>query len=173
MKPYSVFLIPSKEDYKFLSEIIKKISIKYKTSYFEPHVTVYSGRYSNRELLRKTIESSLPEIQPFSLQVKGINVSPNYFQTLFIEFLPNKMLENIYDTLKNAVKDYSNYTLMPHLSLIYKETTEIERLSMLTEPIITEPHIFFDEFKLVSPLNSVDGWKDISSWENILQKRLY
>lgn len=171
-KLFSVFLTPKSEDYNSLSKVIKTLSVKYGTSHFEPHVTVYSGVYSDSIQLKRIFKKSLPAIQPFSLQIKGINASPNYSKTLYIEFYYNELLENIYKTLKTAIPDLSNYILMPHLSLMYKETTEVERSYLLRESIILSSHIFFDELKIVSPSNLKEGWKDTSNWEIIFKKKL-
>lgn len=164
--------MPQREDLELLNQIIIGLSQQYNVQSFEPHVTIYSGEYIDPERLSQTVAESLPPIKPFTLDVAGMDVSPTYSKTLYIEFKNNRKLDLIYKRLSAAIPNTLGFELNPHLSLLYKNTNSNERAELLSQVLIKKRSFSFNRIKLVSPKNISEAWKDITSWEVLLNIEL-
>ena len=118
---FSVFLTPAWEDFAYLDQLIRETCARYDLPPFEPHVTVYSGMFTDPALLRKAIDAAVAGVSPITLHVRGIGCMHDYFKTLFIEFEEHPLLRRINDRLNVECGDVSQSELLPHLSLLYAE----------------------------------------------------
>jgi putative hydrolase of the HAD superfamily len=168
----SVFLTPAGEDFAYLDGLIRETCAGCALPPFEPHVTLYSGIFPDPPLLIKALDASVPGVSSITLDVLGIGCSPEYFKTLFIEFYEHPLLRRIHERLKEDCGDLSPYGLSPHLSLLYADLPlkEKEALARLTS--LDRCELLFDEVKIVTPLNRVEGWRDTVQWQTIYRRKL-
>jgi len=162
---FSFWLTPRAADYHEPAGIIAALNESYRAPKFEPHVTVYSGACSDRELLKRVIAELLAEVEPIALEVAGVRATEDFFKTLFIEFEESSVLRELHGNLKAALKQDSGYTLRPHLSLIYLDLELDRKWEIASTVSIDQSVLIFDEAKLVSPGNEDLGWRDIEKWE--------
>ncbi len=171
-KRCSVFLTPAGDDFVYLDGLIKETSAKYDLLPFEPHVTVYSGMFTDPALLRKAIDAAVAGVSPITLHVRGIGCTHNYFKTLFIEFEEHPLLRRINDRLNEECGDVSQYELLPHLSLLYAELPLEEKNALAARTLLDRGELCFDEVKIVTPLNREEGWRDTMQWQTLYRKKL-
>jgi 2'-5' RNA ligase len=172
MQRYSVFLAPSGADFAYTANLIREICGKYDEAPFEPHVTVYSGEFSDLDTLRKVISAAVSGIQPFSLRILGVSCSEEYFKSLFIEFAEDPVLRGIHAKIRAGVETGSRYELVPHLSLLYSDMPLRHKEALAKRVLPDRSGINFDEVKIVTPGNREEGWRDTGQWQTLFRVRL-
>lgn len=169
---FSLFLTPCAGDFACLETLIGKVSADCGVAPFEPHVTVYSGRYAGPELMKRAMLRAVHGVAPFSLKVAGIGFSLEYFKTLFVELGEDPLLRGIHDRMKQTLGEDSGYRLVPHLSLLYAELPLAETEAMARRTALDRSEILFDRVKIVVPRNPDQGWRDTGRWETMFSATL-
>lgn len=159
---YSLWLEPNGEVAYKLQERIKKLSKKYETPLFVPHVTLLGGlQASETELisLTNTLASSL---HVFDLKLTKAGYHDRFYQSLFIYIdKSNKLKEarnlacRLFDC--NGPEEYS-----PHLSLLYGDLSQNEKERILNI-MGREFHVSFSakSIVLMQTEGTPDRWKKI------------
>jgi putative hydrolase of the HAD superfamily len=168
---FSVFLTPSADDYIYTGNLIRELCAKYDEPPFEPHVTVYSGVLTDLEALKKAVSDAAVGVPPFSLRVRRVGCSEEYFKSLFIEFEDNAFLRKVYQGIRAGENVESGYELIPHLSLLYKEMPLRDKEALARRVRIERPAIHFDHLKIVIPRNETAGWRDTGQWQTLYRVR--
>jgi putative hydrolase of the HAD superfamily len=168
----SVFLTPAGDDFAYLDGFIREMCASYDLPPFEPHVTLYSGTFPDLAVLQKAIEAAMAGVSPIKLAVRGIGCTPDYFRTLFVEFEEHPILRLIHDRVKKECGDLSPSLLAPHLSLLYADLPLKEKESLARRTHLDLVELFFDEVKIVTPLNRTEGWRDTMQWQTIYRAKL-
>lgn len=159
--PFAVWLIPAPSDRRWLSKVIQDYAAEYDAPAFEPHLTLYSGVVQPKDDL-KSILSESSALAPITLEVMGLNYAENFFRTGFIVLALNEHLTQLSRAIHDRLLAPQDYTLEPHLSLMYKDIPiEQKRLAMLRF-IVSVQTITFDTIKVVMP--SPQGWTDVAHW---------
>lgn len=171
-KRCSVFLTPAGDDFACLDRLIWETGARYDLPPFEPHVTVYSGVFPDPDILRMALEAAVAGVSAITLAVRGIGCTPDYFKTLFIEFEEHPLLRLIHNRLKEECGEVSRYELAPHLSLLYAELPLGDKEALAAGMVLDRCELHFDEVKIVTPLNRVQGWRDTMQWQTIYRKKL-
>jgi putative hydrolase of the HAD superfamily len=169
MARYSVFLTPSHTDFDYTVALIGKLCARYGGVPFEPHVTVYSGEFSDPDILVKAVSTAVSDIGPFSLPVRRIGWGESYFRSLYVEFGENPELREIHERIRNGVESDSGYVLFPHLSLHYGDQPQSDREAAAKGLVLDRTVIQFDRMKIVTPRNREEGWRDTAQWQTIFR----
>lgn len=135
MPKYSLWLEPEGNIAYRLQERIEKLSKKYNTPLFEPHVTLLGDlRHGETELIQLT-DMLAGSLHPFELMLTKADCGNSFYQSIFVRVEKSKGLQSarrvacsLFDT--NESEDY-----MPHLSLLYGNMprNEKERILNLME----------------------------------------
>jgi putative hydrolase of the HAD superfamily len=128
--------------------------------------------FSDPSILRKEIVAAVADVSSITLRVLGIGCTPDYFKTLFIEFEENQLLSRIHHRLEERFSDVFHYELVPHLSLLYADLPFKEKEALARRTQVDRDKISFDEVRIVSPLNRVQGWRDTVLWQTICRTKL-
>jgi len=123
-KEYSLWLIPSGDAYKQLTNLISQLSERFSSPRFEPHVTLLNKILEPEEkIIDKTIQLA-NAIRSYDIKLTTVDYLENYFKCLFIrvekteEVLgANLRAREIFD--QYYVGQNQNEEYMPHLSLMY------------------------------------------------------
>jgi putative hydrolase of the HAD superfamily len=172
MQKYSVFLTPSGADFEYTANLIREICGKYDEPAFEPHVTIYSGTFSDPGPLRKAVSIAVSGIRPFSLRIRGIGCAREYFKSLFIEFEEDTVLRKIHEEISARVEKDSGYEMFPHLSLLYSDEPLSHKEALAKRVVPDRSRIHFDQVKIVTPRNLREGWRDTAQWQTLFRIRL-
>jgi hypothetical protein len=167
---FAVWLTPAPSDRRWLSKVILDYATEYNSPVFEPHVTVYSGLYSPEDQLETAMAQAVEPLKPLTLQILGLNYTPDFFKTGFIAFSPSDGLTQLSHQIRDHLHNPMDYVLEPHLSLIYKDIpVEQKRLAMLRF-ILSISTVTFDTIKVITPSNQ--EWMDIPQWTETLNYTL-
>ncbi len=168
----SFWLIPKEEDRAFFQEIINTLSQEYDAPAFTPHVTIYSGEYSPDVSITELIEKAIEGVQDFSLKIDKLLYTDEFTKTLFVQFHPSAILSQISETLGRRSKKPSDFSLNPHLSLIYKYLSKEVKENITTSINLPKSEVLFNEVSAISTSERVQGREDVESWEVICIRKL-
>lgn len=167
MRRFSVFLTPAAPDFAYTQKLIEEYCAKFDQPSFEPHVTVYTGDLTDPERLKMAVSHAAAEVSPYSLRVRGIGCSDEYFRTLFIELEENRLLREIFENIHSGFGGRGDYRLFPHLSLLYMDMPLRDKKALARRVKLDREEILFDRLKLVTPGNDGEGWRDPAKWETL------
>ena len=163
----SFWLIPSGDDKTFFQKIIDNLAQEYNAPTFTPHVTIYSGEYEPDESPVEIIEKAIHSFQSFSLKVDKLLYTDSFTKSLFVQFNSNSILSNISQTLQRSSKKQSEFTLNPHLSLIYQYLNEEIKKKIMEEIRLPKSEFVFDELRAISTPEKVQKREDVENWKVI------
>ena len=167
------WLIPSEEDKAFFQKIIDTFAQEYNAPAFTPHVTIYSGEYAPDESIAELIEKATQGVQSFSLSVDQLLYTDEFTKTLFVQFHQSQILSKISETIGRSSKKPSDFTLNPHLSLIYQYLSEEIKKNLTTSINLPKSEVFFNEVKAISTPERVQKREDVESWKEICTRKLH
>lgn len=161
---YSIWLVPEGEVYRKLDQLIVKLSRKYKSPYFAPHVTLIGEILLSREEAVKRTKILAYSLNPFAVYLNKVGYDDFYFKSLFlfskrtrVLLLANKRARNIFNMRSKDI-----YT--PHLSLIYSGLPENVK-KKITNEIGKKFSVSFKVKKLY--LYKTDG--EVEKWKKIAE----
>jgi len=154
---YAIWLTFSKSDRDYLKSIIDKISEKYNSPKFEPHITVYGLLNSKMSLIDKVIKEVSQNSNSFLVKKSEILQSEVFWKTVYIELEMNQQLGIIHKNLKKHFEKILKYEFSPHISLIYKILSIEEKIKIINELNIK------NEFR-VKKIAIQEFFPDIEKW---------
>ena len=113
---YYIWLLLSKKDKIYISDIISSLGKEYNAPIFHPHCTLISP-VTHLETAQTLIDQL--NFKPFDVQMRGFGQTDIIWKTVFI-----KLEANPYLTLLNYLFSQAfdtDYNFLPHFSLIYKD----------------------------------------------------
>ena len=144
---YSLWLQPSGEAAFHLQERINKMSQKYGTPAFAPHVTLLSGlRATETELIPLT-ETLVSSVHPFEVTLNRAGYHDQFYQSLFLQVKENKMLNEVRQRACRLFDLDDTEKYKPHLSLLYGNLSQKEKERIL--------NIIGREFYIRFPVKSI------------------
>jgi 2'-5' RNA ligase len=149
-----------------LKERINKLSKKFDTPVFEPHITLLSGlRRGKTELIQLT-DTLAGVLSPFSVQLTEAGYRDHYFQSLFVQVKESSCFIAAQETAEKLFGCTTDEQYFPHLSLMYGNIKQQEKLKLLN----TMNNHFQIQFPVHSILlikteGEVNDWKKIHSAE--------
>ncbi|HKL18630.1 MAG TPA: 2'-5' RNA ligase family protein [Halalkalibaculum sp.] len=159
---YSLWLRPHGDIAFSIQQRINKLSDKYGTPSFEPHVTLLSGiRYGETELIQLT-ETLAGALSPFDLLLTKAGYRDKFYQSLFVHIKKSSELMNAYNTALQLFGYEADEDFIPHLSLMYGDISREEKERILSI-MGREFHIRFEvhNLLLVNTEGKPDEWKKI------------
>lgn len=163
---YSIWLLPSDNDQNYFQKIITKLSIEYEAPVFSPHCTLFSPLDSDIADYAKLLMHTANQFSPFNVRARKLNFSSNIWKTLYIELEKSLMLTELQQCLISLVSDPKPYPFQPHISLIYKEMSKMEKKQIIQ-------NIFVREFYKMDKISIVKTGPDIVNWEKTAEIQLY
>jgi 2'-5' RNA ligase len=161
---YSLWLEPTGDTAYKLQQRIKKLSKKYDTPTFSPHVTLLGGLTASKTELVPLTNTLASSVKSFELTLSKAGYLNTYYQSLFIHVEQNEGLTHLHSNacrLFDCPDEYKN-EYMPHLSLLYGDLSQKQKEKILNN-IGREFYLRFTAKKVV--LMHTDGepeqWKKV------------
>lgn len=170
-EPLSIWLVPQKEDEKYLSEIISDLGIEYDAPLFTPHLTLLGNLNIELNKLKNILDEVFANKKAFSIKKTIINHSEEFFKTIFIEFELNNDLKNLFIEVSNKTDNRDIATFKPHISLIYKTMPVDEKLKIIERLKIKEDFLI-DKIYIQSPKIGDTDHHDVKNWRILYKKSL-
>jgi 2'-5' RNA ligase len=119
LSEYSVWIVPPKDVYDRLAQLIARLSARHAAPLFEPHVTLLGSSTVSKDAALSRVSELAGLLKPFQVRLTEISYRDEYFRALFIG------VEQTKEVMKANAKARSLFNLppdvgyMPHLSLLY------------------------------------------------------
>jgi Cyclic phosphodiesterase-like protein len=165
------WLIPAEPAHRFFQRLIEDLARRYDAPLFEPHVTIHVGA-NYLDAAEKTLSRTAREWQPIHLKAVRIGHSDEFIKTLFVQFAPNRKLQQLNAIIRNAAQDSSHYELKPHLSLIYKYMPATARRELADSIKVPFPEVIFDSLKAIRCISPTRTRADVDAWRLVATKKL-
>ncbi len=169
---YAIWLMPAQPDREELQTQIETLSQRFSAVPFPPHLTLFASASTSLRVLQSTLETVCRDSSPLTLMSTGLNVTPAFFQTLFVEFAPHPGLAALAERLQRELAPDSARPFHPHLSLLYHDLPWGEKESLRAEIVWDARPIRFDEISIVFPPPGELGWEDIAAWKTMATHKL-
>ena len=157
-KNFSIWLMPAKDDTKYLQGIISQLSREYNSDYFSPHITLYSPLLNHYRYIEERVEKLSKNLLPVDVKVTNINYTNNFWKTLFFDIETSPELIEIHRALLNYLPNKSIYQFLPHISLIYKKLS-LEQKTKIMKKIISKKCFTMNKIAIVQTGEDVNSWK--------------
>lgn len=164
-KGYALWLIPEKQFYENLSAEIQKISIKYKTPSFEPHITLLGNIPEEKGIVEEKTKSIAATIPNLTLKSSGFGYSENYFKSLYLEIEETDDLLKANLSARQLFKSKGGEGYQPHISLIYGAITKPEKEEIIGEmgELLQTP-FKIERLSIYSTFGHVGDWFKVSDF---------
>jgi hypothetical protein len=98
--------------------------------------------------------------------------SGEFVKTLFVEFALNSKLQQLNEMIRAAAQDSSDYQLRPHLSLLYKKMSSLERRQLTRSVKLPFPTVVFDSIEAVRCASPTKTPADVKAWRVLATRAL-
>jgi len=157
---YSVWLLPNREDSKYLSNFIDELSKTYGGPKFPPHLTAFGDIQAKPEIIEKIVKESIMGINQFKVKKKALEFSDYVFKAAYLSLENNFHLQTINKKLDHGLSDNGKYKFEPHISLLYKIIDDSKREKIKNE-IRIKNELTIDRISVVQITEKVEDWKTI------------
>ncbi len=107
--------MPAADDGALLSDIVSRLSQRFGTPLFTPHLTVRGDTDMPLPTLTAAIAEAASQVAAFSEAVAGIETSETFFRSFYARFAIAPPLA----ALKQRLDGKATEAFMPHVSLLY------------------------------------------------------
>ena len=132
MQAYSLWLMPPAPVRDSLAQLISRAAEHLGTPVFEPHVTLSGTRARSPEGLIRSLRSALGALTPIPITLAQIDHGSTYFRCIYARVMPQALLTNG-RALACDVLHEPNGDFEPHLSLVYGELSQTDKLRVIAE----------------------------------------
>lgn len=119
--PFSLWLLPPPDEAARLTEIIDKLSRRFQTLPFQPHVTLSAPRETSEIQALQRTRSVCSQIPPISICLDNTGVTDAYFRCVFFRARLDADLLTAHRIAAQTLNGAYEPDFMPHLSLIYSD----------------------------------------------------
>lgn len=161
---YAIWLTFCKNDEEYLSKIIKDLAQNHNAPVFVPHITICGLVNIDIKLLEKFVKYSIEDCSQFSVTKLGISHSSDIWKTIFIKIKKNPILLKINTRLEENLQKYSTYKFSPHISLIYKNMENSEKIQIIKELKIKNKFTI-NEIAIQKFSQDVPKWKIMKKYQ--------
>lgn len=163
-RPFALWLVPTEDQARLFTAIIRDLARRFGTPDFPPHVTLCSGNLTTvPEDGMRRMDGLCADLRPFSLAVNGIGLADDFFSFLFVS-LAEIDSSAVFERALRIFPEGHGPAIGPHLSLMYGDKgTPIDRSRIRAEIQDQLPErIRFDMVQMVMPRRG--DWHDVSCW---------
>ncbi len=111
--------MPPGNVYDRLKDIIFRLSLKYSTPKFEPHITLLGGLPGTEEEILSKVSWLSTLLRPFTVKLSKTEYLDEYYRCLFLRAEETDDLLNACTLAGKILDNMLNEEYMPHLSLMY------------------------------------------------------
>ena len=168
---FTLWLTPREPLRSLLRSTIRQLASQFDAVEFEPHVTVFSAPSTDIEA-RAVARRIAAQFSPIELTADCLDHSESYTKTLFVQFQNSALLRQIFDTAAAQYSRPSNYTLNPHLSLIYKKLSAANRRKLCETLDVSMGSYGFDRVRMIETEQPIDDDGPIQRWRLVCDEPL-
>lgn len=129
---FSLWLMPEERTYERFAELISRLSRRYGTPSFEPHVTLLGGLPGPEDLILEKCADLVRHLRPMSLRPAAAEHGDVYFRCVFLELEPSPDLLTAHERAQELLGGH-DAPFHPHVSLLYGDFSAREKEAIVAE----------------------------------------
>lgn len=167
----SLWLVPAERDRANYRALIAALAARHQSTPFEPHVTLYSGPFTEIKLAQ-VLAGPGRRPGPIELKIEGVGHSQTFAKTVFVQLAASPPLMQLAQQLRQALPQPAAYTLDPHLSLIYQDLPAVARSQLAQRLHLPCPTIVFDRVQAIAAPSTFTSQADVACLRCLQSLRL-
>lgn len=160
---HSIWLVPAPADELFLSDVLSRLSTRFGTPRFAPHLTVRGDTDTPVAALAEQVTRAAKAVRRFAQPVLAVETSEAFFRSFYARFEVSAPLA----ALKGALDPDGLAEFMPHVSLLYGPVAAGPKASAAAEyqRQLTSRAISFDRLCVVRSGQDIpiEDWAVVST----------
>ena len=168
----SYWLMPTVAERTRFQKLINTLARTHNAPTFAPHVTIYSGESPPDENPLEIIARSTPDVHDVRLSIDRVLYTEAFTKTLFIQFYPSSPLSRITENMRRLSARPSDYVLNPHLSLLYKQMSELNKQRLAATIHLPQSEIICDEVWAIASPGPTRTPEDVARWAVVCRQPL-
>lgn len=162
------WLVPQQPDREVFQSLIIALAKRFSSPLFVPHITVYSCRRTSGQQELGVAAGLAERCRCLSMRSLGLASTSMLARTLFLNLQQDHELTSLCQSLHGAVQNPSNYSLAPHMSLLYQTLSVTEREALVDEIIAPLHEIRFSELWVMAIPEKLTCLDDYYGWQPLM-----
>lgn len=133
VKGYSLWLMPEGEAKETLESLIARLSEKFDTPPFLPHLTLLGQVVEDEDAVIKKTARLAASLAPLTIHFEGAGYKDEYFRCLFLIAGKDPALMSANLAAREMFGRIDDPTFMPHLSLVYGNLSARDKEGVISE----------------------------------------
>ena len=164
------WLVPAAREQEFFDSLVLDLAIRFDAPIFEPHLTLCDGGLE--EAAARKVLAEFPASPTYELDVGSIQVCARFTKTLFVRFRLSDELNQLRQSVGEALRLPKSADFDPHLSLLYKEMAD-EKKNELRETItLPFERVSFTGLALIAHPVKITTRADVEAWRVLARRSL-
>jgi 2'-5' RNA ligase len=162
---YSLWLMPEGEEHRQFADIIARLSERFGTPTFEPHVTLLGGLHGEERAIVTRISEIVRTMRPVEIRTSTLHSQEDYFRQLFVQVEKSRPLMETRGRVKVLAGSRRERPYSPHVSLMYGSVPYQDREALLMEmggEIVTEFQT--KTLHVVDTAGTPDRWRRVGAF---------
>jgi 2'-5' RNA ligase len=130
---YSLWLIPEGEHHRQLADIIARLSERFGTPTFDPHVTLLGGLLGPEKDIVSRISQIARSMRPIEIRTSTLHSQEDYFRQFFVQVDKSRQLMETRARVKVLAGGRRERPYSPHISFMYGSVPYQDREALLME----------------------------------------
>jgi 2'-5' RNA ligase len=130
---YSLWLMPEGQEQKEFTDIITRLSERFGTPTFEPHVTLLGGLHGEERAIVSRISDIVRTMRPVLIRTSTLHSQEDYFRQLFVQVEKTRPLMETRARVKVLTGGRRERPYSPHVSFMYGNVRYQDRETLLME----------------------------------------
>ena len=129
----TLWLMPDKETYLKIGQLIAELSSVHNTPSFEPHVTLISGITDDLETALKKTKKLAKENSPLSASLIGVEYLEYFYRCLFFKTDDSDEIYRLRDEAESLFEHSTVNPFIPHISFLYGSLPVFKKEAIIAE----------------------------------------
>jgi 2'-5' RNA ligase len=130
---YSLWLMPEGEVHREFADVIVRLSERFGTPTFEPHVTLLGGLHGAERDIVTRISDIVRTMRPVEIRTSTLHSQEDYFRQFFVQVEKSRPLMETRARVKVLAGGRRERPYSPHVSLMYGSVRYQDREALLME----------------------------------------
>ena len=165
---HSLWMCPKGYSNQVYSDIILDVAQELGTFQFIPHITLVAAMLTGEEDVVKRARYLASQLSPYQFELDEISYRNAYFQCIYakMKLTPDVIAAN--NLARQIFQErLSDPPYMPHLSLVYGDLSESDKINIVIPKIIAELDRHDSSETQFLPVDSIQVWStqgDVKEW---------
>ncbi len=162
---YSLWLMPEGQEQKEFTDIITRLSERFGTPTFEPHVTLLGGLHGEERAIVSRISDIVRTMRPVLIRTSTLHSQEDYFRQLFVQVEKTRPLMETRARVKVLTGGRRERPYSPHVSFMYGSVRYQDREALLMEmggEIVSEFET--KTLHVVDTAGTPDAWRRVAAF---------